>query len=227
MDDTQLDQVTRQIEMERAQIGHEIHDALLPLIFAASAGVSSLAKGISKSSSAQESSSIQRERLDQLSSWLEDALQVGRRLLTKVYPPEMVGTLWSRAAKDTIERLLDSPLAPATITWKLADEVDSTSKPIAFAAYRIVVEAVRNAVKNGQATRVTISGHQGDDGLHVVIEDNGCGFDPTNLPTDRFGVRSMIGRAALVGGTLAIESLQETGTTVVFFVDSSLNPFQE
>ena len=53
----------------------------------------------------------------------------------------------------------------------------------------------------------------------MVVEDDGRGFDAAG--TDRhasLGLRSMSERAALVGGTLEVESEPGSGTTVYFVV---------
>lgn len=209
--DTRLEQAARLIESERSQIGHEIHDAVLPLIFAASA---SLARVIDHPVGLLPE---QTELLKQTAAWLDDAMQSGRRLLSNVYPPELVGTLWRRAAADTIDRLY--PESSVQIDWQLAPEVDEVSEPVALAAYRIVVEAVRNSHEHSAATKIVVEGQtQGDDHdkLHITVRDNGRGFDPNNISNGHFGVRSMIGRAKLVGGDLSIESQPGGPTTVTF-----------
>jgi signal transduction histidine kinase len=206
--DTNLDQATRLIEIERAQIGHEIHDALLPLIFAASASVSGLV---------DQSSQQHRQRLQQASDWLDDAMQIGRQLLTQVYPPELIDKSWSIAATDALQRLF--PQSDTKIEWQVEAEADRASVPIAWAAYRIVVEAVRNAIRHGKASEVGIVGEQRPHGIRVIVRDNGCGFEPSQVPSDRFGIRSMVGRAELVGGSLKIDSAPGGPTTVTFVTD--------
>ena len=96
--------------------------------------------------------------------------------------------------------------------------VNDVSDPIAFAAYRIVVEAVRNAIAHGGASDVVISGSRDDHGLNIMIRDNGGGFDPSQIPESRFGVRSMIGRAELDGGRLTIDSKLGGPTRVTLVV---------
>lgn len=204
-----LEQATRLIDLERAQVGHEIHDTLLPLIFAASASASSLAADDSFTHSQDA-----RDKLRQVASWLDEAMQTGRRLLTQVYPPELVDQIWTRVAKETLDRLCGE--TSALIQWQIDSDVNETSAPVAIAAYRIVVEAVRNAIRHGKATEVTIVGTKVDRGFRVVIRDNGCGFDPSQVPQDRFGIRTMIGRAELVGGNLVIDSAAGGPTTVTF-----------
>jgi signal transduction histidine kinase len=219
-----LDQATRLIESERAQIGHEIHDGLLPLIFAASAAVSSLldsSPGLDRSgdTATERGKSAAADdptqaKLQQVSTWLGDAMQAGRRLLTGVYPPELTGTLWTKAAQDTLARLF--PEAGCEIRWQVDPQVDQTSAPVAFAAYRITIEAVRNAIGHGGATEVDVVAERAPTGLRIQIRDNGCGFDPAQIADDRFGIRSMRGRAELVGGSLQLESQPGGPSSVVF-----------
>ncbi|MFK8112236.1 MAG: sensor histidine kinase [Rubripirellula sp.] len=197
--------------MERSTVCHEIHDALLPLIFAASASVSALAA----SSSDDEVVSVSKQRLLQVSQWLDDALQTGRLLLTAAYPPELTGTLWSRVAIDTVQRLA-SETETSPVQWNLDAQVDDVSKPIALAAYRIVVEAVRNAERHGDAQEIIVGGELVDRQLRITVDDNGKGFDPTAISDDRYGVRSMIARAELVGGKLEVESKLGSGTKITF-----------
>ena len=207
--DARSEQVTRLIEAERSQIAHEIHDGLLPLLFAASATISSaIAKG------EIDVGTETREKLDQASGWLTDAMHAGRQLLTEVYPPELQGRPWTRAAKDTLERLF--PEDHQVICWQVDPDVNEISEAIAFAAYRIVVEAVRNAVGHGRASEVNVEGRRDGDRFHLIVRDNGNGFDPSRVADDRFGIRAMYGRAELVGGSLAIHSELGGPTTVRF-----------
>ena len=204
-----LDQAARVIEAERAQIGHEIHDGLLPLLFASSASLSGLIDHFGGDLPPDV-----RKRLEQALAWIEDAMQAGRRLLTEIYPPELQRTSWSLAAVDAVERLLGQ--SSERVNWQLEPSVHEVSEPVALAAYRIVVEAIRNAVGHGEASEVVVSGMQDDNELRVTVSDNGCGFDPDQIPAERFGVRAMRGRARLVGGNLRIESVSGGPTRVTF-----------
>lgn len=78
--------------------------------------------------------------------------------------------------------------------------------------YRIVQEAITNAVKHARASRVSIrvaeSGHQ----LTVEVRDDGVGFDPSTCEGG-FGLTGMRERVALLGGELTIAS-SARGTSV-------------
>jgi signal transduction histidine kinase len=96
------------------------------------------------------------------------------------------------------------------------------------ALYRIAQEALNNAVKHAQASRVEIglrcetltplpSPSQGEGrGVRVelCIGDDGCGFDPSRVPPDRLGLCIMRERAQAVGARLAIESEPGHGTQI-------------
>jgi signal transduction histidine kinase len=51
--------------------------------------------------------------------------------------------------------------------------------------------------------------------VSVVVEDDGRGFDADSIAVHRLGTLGMRERAALVGGTLVIESTPGRGTTVI------------
>lgn len=203
------------IELERAQIGHEIHDALLPLIFAASAGINSAIDHL------PEGCDQSRKKLMQASNWVAEALNTGRRMLTEIYPPELIGSLWVRAAKDAVRRLIDDPAIQ--INWATDSGAEETDRQVALVAYRIVVESIRNAVRHGAATEIQIDAVRDGGLIEVVIRDNGTGFDPTGIPAERFGIRAMRGRATLVGGTLNVDSAPGGPTTISFRVSSRSN----
>jgi signal transduction histidine kinase len=71
------------------------------------------------------------------------------------------------------------------------------------AVYRIVQEALTNAVKHAGAENVSLSVRQRADRVEVNVEDDGCGFDPHGV-RDGFGLTGMRERALLAGGRLSV-----------------------
>lgn len=98
----------------------------------------------------------------------------------------------------------------STAELSLDADVDAT-------LYYIVQEALHNVAKHAAATRVTVALGRRDDQIVLVVEDNGCGFDPAIVrPTSSSGL-GLIGmreRAALVGGTIDFDSIPGRGTAV-------------
>jgi ligand-binding sensor domain-containing protein/signal transduction histidine kinase len=79
----------------------------------------------------------------------------------------------------------------------------------------IFKEAVNNAAKHSQCTKVWIDFELENSRLTLKIKDNGRGF-ADNLETDGQGLRSMKRRAESLGGQLTVDSKSEEGTIVRF-----------
>ncbi len=82
--------------------------------------------------------------------------------------------------------------------------------------YRVVQEALTNALRHAEADEVLVRLTAGSDATVVEISDDGSGFDPTTegIRSRRLGLTSMEERATAVGGTIEIDSSPGTGTTV-------------
>lgn len=102
------------------------------------------------------------------------------------------------------------------------NEADRWPVEIETNLYRIGQEALNNIYKHANANRVEVILERRDDYVVLIIEDDGAGFDSQealNLDSSRkaeggLGLVSMRERAALVGGTLQIESAPGGGTTI-------------
>jgi signal transduction histidine kinase len=95
---------------------------------------------------------------------------------------------------------------------RLAGEVE-------VALYRIVQEALTNAARHGRARSVEVLLQRKPASVLAVIEDDGCGFEARDwrarcLRSDRLGLLGIEERAALVGGTLRVESQPGSGTSL-------------
>lgn len=91
--------------------------------------------------------------------------------------------------------------------------------------YRAVQEIVNNAIKHSKAKDVYIQLVREDDGvLHILIEDNGIGFD-INSPdfTPGLGLNNIISRIEFINGKIFIDSSQEKGTNFQIFISTTLN----
>jgi signal transduction histidine kinase len=102
--------------------------------------------------------------------------------------------------------------------WDLDLDLDSLPPDLPhaleLAAFRIVQEALNNAAKHAQATRIAVTLRTTDGGLQIIVRDNGIGFDPgtTTNGNKSLGLRQMSERAAALDGRLTIISRPEAGT---------------
>ncbi|HKR00105.1 MAG TPA: chemotaxis protein CheB [Pyrinomonadaceae bacterium] len=95
---------------------------------------------------------------------------------------------------------------------------DARLAPLAESSlYRIAQEALNNISKHAGATSVDLLLDRRDDHAVLIIEDNGRGFDVDSVKASDergMGLIGMRERAALVGGTVEVESTPGEGTTI-------------
>jgi PAS domain S-box-containing protein len=86
---------------------------------------------------------------------------------------------------------------------------------ISLVLFRVIEEALHNALRHAAARRVTVSLHGGPGEIQLEVADDGVGFDPQTVTTDRsLGLAEMRERLNLVDGECTIESRPGAGTRV-------------
>ncbi|HLZ17360.1 MAG TPA: 7TM diverse intracellular signaling domain-containing protein, partial [Cyclobacteriaceae bacterium] len=100
----------------------------------------------------------------------------------------------------------------------IADSQFSLTPAQSINLFRIVQEAVQNAVTHSACTNIKVSIHFNSPGnLQVEIVDNGKGFDPSHNGHNgdgHYGLRNMKRRALEVQGQISIVSTELRGTSV-------------
>jgi signal transduction histidine kinase len=111
---------------------------------------------------------------------------------------------------------IDLDGAPGRMPQRLAGELET-------GIYRIVQEALTNAVKHGGAERAVVEVTEVGGQVTVAVRDDGAGFDPTTATTG-FGLVGMRERAELLDGTIDTDSVPGRGTTIQVTLPVSRRP---
>ena len=106
-----------------------------------------------------------------------------------------------------------------TIEVTGAEPIGPLPAAVETAAYRIVVEALTNAIRHSGGTQCLVSMSVVEDALELSVRDDGGGLNPGRTPG--VGLRSMQERAAEVGGTLSVRSAAD-GTVVSAMLPTGL-----
>jgi len=86
---------------------------------------------------------------------------------------------------------------------------------ISLCLYRVMQEALQNAVKHSGGRHIEVELRGTPDGIHLFVRDAGLGFDPQALANNRgLGLVSMQERVNLLKGTFSIGSRPGCGTTI-------------
>ena len=202
-------QVIQAQEGERKRIARELHDDTAQVLFAQLLRVTAL-----KSSPFEEV----RQTAERLETLTVEAIESVRRLALELRPPALDDLGLREALDDLVQRLAD------TTSIRFTLEVDGLrvrlSPEIELVLYRVAQEAMTNVVKHADARSVKVTLSRADGQVHLTVDDDGIGFDPTRATArdDQglgLGLFGMEERVALVGGTLAIRQLIPRGTRVI------------
>ena len=113
--------------------------------------------------------------------------------------------------KDALEHLAATTGENPRAEFCSAGRVMVTDPEIAQLFYLLVHEAVDNARRHAEATRLTISLAGDDRRVTLEISDDGCGFLPTD---ERRGLAMMRWHAAQAGAEFTVDSRSGHGTTI-------------
>ena len=101
------------------------------------------------------------------------------------------------------------------IEFKHSDIPAGIPKEISLCLFRVLQEALQNAVKHSAAPNFTVEVHGAKEGISLTVSDSGIGFDWQDAMNRRgLGLISMRERLRLVNGELSIQSAPGRGTIV-------------
>ncbi|WP_299336058.1 sensor histidine kinase [uncultured Psychroserpens sp.] len=83
--------------------------------------------------------------------------------------------------------------------------------------FRIVQELITNVIKHANANEVSIHITNHEDSLNIMVEDNGKGFNPSQITKTNkgMGISSIDKRVEHLEGSMTIESEKNQGTTII------------
>jgi signal transduction histidine kinase len=97
------------------------------------------------------------------------------------------------------------------------------NRPLPFmiksSVLRIIQEFMQNSLKHSGCSLITLNLSEKQDGLSILLADNGKGFDSVGLDANGVGLSNMKRRTKLIGGTFDLNSLTGSGTTLKIFID--------
>jgi signal transduction histidine kinase len=201
-----LRQLNETLEEEIKRIAYAVHDEAGQLLVAVHLALAEMALELPEP---------QQARLGQIKELLNQVERHLRRYSHELRPTILDDLGWIPAIRFLAEGVSKRANLPihidATVSGRLPGTIETT-------LYRIVQEALTNAVKHAQANNVWIRAWREDLALCCSIRDDGGGFDSgqANVAPGRkgLGLVAMRERVTAIGGTLHIESRTGSGTEI-------------
>jgi signal transduction histidine kinase len=198
-------------EEERRRIARELHDQM-------GQDLTVLMLGLKTLRDAAPAEALVHERVAPLQAL---ATRIGREVRTlalQLRPPALDDLGLAATLANYVEEWSARVLIAADFhTIGMAEGRLPSS--IETALYRLALEALNNVLKHAQATSVSLIIERRADMAHMIVEDDGTGFDVAAARRSahieqRLGLVGMDERVAQLGGTLTIESAPGRGTTM-------------
>jgi signal transduction histidine kinase len=192
-------------ELERWRLARELHDET-------GQALTSILLGLKRVEDAKTREDA-RAAAAELRGEIVKTLQSVRRLAVELRPK----ALDDFGLIPALERLADAFGGESGIAVDVEANLDATRLPpeVETALYRIAQEALTNVAKHAGAEHVSVVVTRRDGSVTVVVEDDGRGFGAAGGESGGLGLVGMKERVGLLGGRLAIESTEGSGTTIV------------
>jgi len=188
-------------EAERARLARELHDSLGSML-------SSMKLVMGKSPDGPTR--------DSLSGMVDRASTELRRIAHNLMPEALDRYGLVTAIEDMCDEWNANSDMEVTLQQYGMDE-EAIPDSLKLSVFRMVQEMVTNAIRHGKATETWIQLMQHADRLHITVEDNGTGFNPECIASDKergMGLDNLRSRTTYWGGELDLTSEKGGGTTI-------------
>jgi signal transduction histidine kinase len=196
-------------EKERKYLAAELHDDVQQILF-----------GLSLNMAASQGQVADHLPTDVIGGWMQavhTAMDHLHQLTVALRKPVIDNQELPSAMRSYVEAL---PLAPnQRILFETDAEIGTLAPNVATACFRILQEALGNAVKHSGGTHLLVRLKSSVGRLTVSIRDDGVGFDVEEarahaVDAGSIGLSSMRERASLAGGHFGIQSAIGHGTRI-------------
>ena len=192
-------------ESERRAIARDLHDSAGQALTAIRIHLQILAQGARP---LDEMMRLAEETMRMTDVTLEDL----RRAVQLLAPAVLAELGLTRALEREIDAFAER--TGIEVEREIALGTQALPEAAETTTYRIVQEALTNAARHAQASRIRVLVRVDDTALLVEVEDDGVGLTSTAPSVDGSGVRGMRERAELAGGSLVVVGASGGGTLV-------------
>jgi len=184
-------------EREQRRIGLDIHDSLCQHLTGTALAEQFLVEKLTARSAPEV------EDADRVVGLIEDAISMARGLAMGLSPIETEGDGLLTALTDLAAHF--SSQFKVCCRFSFAEPVLIHDSAVTTHLYRIVQEAVHNAIRHGRARNIEIHLAENSSIITLAIRDDGCGLPDGNPSSQGMGLRNMKYRASMIGGSVTLD----------------------
>ena len=195
-------------EEERRRIARDLHDDIGTKLNVIFLNLHRLRKidGISTDGS---------ETIDEINSLIGTTIDTTRRISHNLLPPTLEDFGLVEAVKELCENFEKS--GALTVDFDLFENQSPIAdKMVELNIYRVLQELIKNSIKHGNASAITIRLSLGVEQVKLEYQDNGKGFDMEAMKTSKkgLGMKSIESRMEMINAQLRVQSAIGEGVVV-------------
>lgn len=197
-------------EKERKRIAADLHDGVGQMMSAARMNLSAIEGGINFANTEQ------RNNFNKIVSLIDESCNEVRSVSHNMMPNALLKSGLASAVKEFLDKLNNNLIKVSFFTEGLNKRVDSNIETV---LYRIIQECVNNVIKHSGANSLDISLLKEKEEITVTIEDNGKGFDTSEVANFKgIGLKNIMSRVTYLKGTVEWDSAEGKGTVVAIHI---------
>jgi len=194
-------------ENERKRIAQDLHDSLGQMLSTLKLNIASIKDDVSFGHAEDEKIFLTALFL------IDNSCKELRNISHNIMPSALIRLGFIKALEELILNI------NSVTKTKINLHVNSTdvelSEYVEIAVYRIMQEVLNNILKHSEATKVKINIKFSQENLHIMINENGKGFDVKSIDKSTgIGWKSIQSRTAMLRGQIIIVSNMEKGTNI-------------
>ncbi|BCX47117.1 hypothetical protein HAHE_10250 [Haloferula helveola] len=193
-------------EGERKRIAGELHDSLGQHLLLIKNSAELARRKL-------DSESPVRERLAEVTEIAGDAIQEVRDITRDLRPTALDRLGLRVATRSMIERVTEH--SSVGVSHELEGLDADWTEHQRIAIFRLIQEALNNALRHAEANRIHVVARAPSDTLHLEIADDGKGFVPGSIQSGGLGLTGMRERTTLLSGSFRVVSSPGHGTRIL------------
>lgn len=200
-------------EKERIRIGQDLHDGIGQDM----TGISYLFRVLSGKLKKREFP--EDEEINRLSELIDNTKESIRMISKGLSPVNMKSNGIQYALAELCSNM--ELIYDISCTLDFDERITFRDNSIATHIFYIVQESMGNAIKHGASENISVSLLRTDDGIEILVRDDGKGFNKVDLSGKGIGLALMKYRADIIGGILNITKNEPSGTLISCRIDES------
>ncbi|HKL16110.1 MAG TPA: PAS domain S-box protein [Balneolaceae bacterium] len=204
---------------ERRRIGRDLHDGLGQML----TGIRMLTESLSRKLHANAVPGA--DEVKEIAEMISEADEIARSIARDMVQVEIEKKGFQSAVDELCRKI--QRMTGVNCVLEIGNDLEIENHSKALHLFRIVQEAINNAVKHGNANNIDIRLSENTHHLLVEVQDDGVGFSSQANDHEGKGIQIMKHRARMMGGNLELIRTNQNRTMIRCLIPHRFDQFAQ